>query len=256
MHGSPVRTGLRGRSRPSNLIRVMPARGSIVSHPSSPANADVLVVGAGVIGLGIAWRCRQRGLSVTVVDPAPGSGASTTAAGMLAPVTELQLRRSRTAARSGSSRPAATPTSPPSSTDATGIDIGYRRCRHGGRGLGRRRPRVAARSARAADLARPDGRTDHRTRTARTRTRARAGSAGWPVRSRRPPGRQPPAARRRCWPRVGSESIVTERVTALVGDQRITGVELADGRELSARRCRARRGRLVRVRSTRYRSGR
>ena len=51
--------------------------------------ADVVVVGAGVIGLSVAWRCAQRGLSVQVVDPAPGSGASTTAAGMLAPVTEL-----------------------------------------------------------------------------------------------------------------------------------------------------------------------
>ena len=50
---------------------------------------DVLVIGAGVIGLGIAWRCGQRGLAVTVVDPAPGSGASYAAAGMLAPVTEL-----------------------------------------------------------------------------------------------------------------------------------------------------------------------
>ncbi len=49
--------------------------------------SDVIVVGAGVIGLGIAWRCQQRGLSVTVVDPAPGSGAWPVAAGMLAPVT-------------------------------------------------------------------------------------------------------------------------------------------------------------------------
>jgi glycine oxidase len=50
---------------------------------------DVLVIGGGVIGLGIAWRCLQRGLQVTVVDPAPGSGASSAAAGMLAPATEL-----------------------------------------------------------------------------------------------------------------------------------------------------------------------
>ena len=50
---------------------------------------DVLVIGGGVIGLGIAWRCAQRGLQVTVVDPAPGSGASSAAAGMLAPATEL-----------------------------------------------------------------------------------------------------------------------------------------------------------------------
>ena len=46
---------------------------------------DVLVIGGGVIGLGVAWRCAQRGLKVTVVDPAPGSGASSAAAGMLAP---------------------------------------------------------------------------------------------------------------------------------------------------------------------------
>ena len=50
---------------------------------------DVVVIGGGVIGLGIAWRCAQRGLQVTVVDPAPGSGASSAAAGMLAPATEL-----------------------------------------------------------------------------------------------------------------------------------------------------------------------
>ncbi|MEP6695985.1 MAG: glycine oxidase ThiO [Pseudonocardiales bacterium] len=50
---------------------------------------DVLVVGAGVIGLSVAWRAAQRGLSVTVADPTPGEGATHAAAGMLAPVTEL-----------------------------------------------------------------------------------------------------------------------------------------------------------------------
>lgn len=53
----------------------------------SPAS-DVVVAGAGFAGLSVAWRCAQRGLSVTVVDDAPGSGASYAAAGMLAPVTE------------------------------------------------------------------------------------------------------------------------------------------------------------------------
>jgi glycine oxidase len=52
-------------------------------------HADVVVVGGGVIGLGIAWRARQRGLTVTVADPAPGRAASWAAAGMLAPVTEV-----------------------------------------------------------------------------------------------------------------------------------------------------------------------
>ena len=52
-------------------------------------NSDVVVVGGGVIGLGIAWRAAQAGLTVTVVDQAPGRGASWAAAGMLAPVTEV-----------------------------------------------------------------------------------------------------------------------------------------------------------------------
>ncbi|MGW2398771.1 glycine oxidase ThiO [Kitasatospora sp. NPDC001664] len=51
---------------------------------------DVLVIGGGIIGLAVAWRTAQRGLAVTVVDPEPGRGAAQVAAGMLAPVTELQ----------------------------------------------------------------------------------------------------------------------------------------------------------------------
>jgi glycine oxidase len=53
------------------------------------STADVIVIGAGTIGTAIAWRCAQRGLTVTLVDPAAGEGAWNTAAGMLAPVTEL-----------------------------------------------------------------------------------------------------------------------------------------------------------------------
>lgn len=52
---------------------------------------DVVVVGAGVVGLASAWRLAQRGAQVSVVDPAPGSGASGVAAGMLAPVTEARM---------------------------------------------------------------------------------------------------------------------------------------------------------------------
>ena len=50
---------------------------------------DVVVLGGGAIGLSIAWRATQRDLAVTVVDPQPGRGASWSAAGMLAPVTEV-----------------------------------------------------------------------------------------------------------------------------------------------------------------------
>jgi glycine oxidase len=50
---------------------------------------DVVIVGAGVIGLATAWRAAGRGLDVTIVDPHPASGASRVAAGMLTPVSEL-----------------------------------------------------------------------------------------------------------------------------------------------------------------------
>src|SRR3954471_22518947 len=53
---------------------------------------DVVVVGAGGIGLAVAWRAAQRGLSVLVVErDEPGAGASGVAAGMLAPVTEVEF---------------------------------------------------------------------------------------------------------------------------------------------------------------------
>lgn len=49
---------------------------------------DLVVCGGGIIGLSVAWEAAREGRSVTVVDPAPGSGATSVAAGMIAPVTE------------------------------------------------------------------------------------------------------------------------------------------------------------------------
>jgi glycine oxidase len=46
------------------------------------------VVGGGVVGLAAAWTAARDGWRVTLLDPAPGSGASRVAGGMLAPVTE------------------------------------------------------------------------------------------------------------------------------------------------------------------------
>jgi glycine oxidase len=60
----------------------MPAQGAEMMRKS------LTVIGAGVIGLSCAWRAAEAGVAVTVLDPAPASGASWVAGGMLAPVTE------------------------------------------------------------------------------------------------------------------------------------------------------------------------
>jgi glycine oxidase len=50
---------------------------------------DVVVVGAGAIGLAVGWRAAQRGLHTLVLErERPGLGATWAAAGMLAPVNE------------------------------------------------------------------------------------------------------------------------------------------------------------------------
>lgn len=59
-----------------------------IPHARPRTDYEAVIVGAGLIGLAIAWRCAQRGLRVALIDPEPGSGASHAAAGMLAPVTE------------------------------------------------------------------------------------------------------------------------------------------------------------------------
>ncbi|MTL11099.1 FAD-dependent oxidoreductase, partial [Nocardia seriolae] len=46
------------------------------------------VVGGGVIGLSAAWRAAVAGFTVTLFDPAVGSGSSWVAGGMLAPLCE------------------------------------------------------------------------------------------------------------------------------------------------------------------------
>ncbi|HWC63870.1 MAG TPA: FAD-dependent oxidoreductase, partial [Rhizomicrobium sp.] len=49
----------------------------------------VIIIGAGVAGLGIGWRLAQAGQEVTVLERAqPGGGASWAAAGMLAVTAE------------------------------------------------------------------------------------------------------------------------------------------------------------------------
>jgi glycine oxidase len=53
---------------------------------------DVIIVGAGIIGLSVAWRACRRGLAVTVLErEEAGRGTSHVAAGMLAPVAEAEF---------------------------------------------------------------------------------------------------------------------------------------------------------------------
>jgi glycine oxidase len=61
------------------------------TRPSNSDHLDIAIIGAGVIGLGIAWRLAARGISVAVFDRgAAGAGASHAAAGMLAACAEAE----------------------------------------------------------------------------------------------------------------------------------------------------------------------
>ena len=63
-----------------------------MEHSSS--TADVLIIGGGIIGCSIGWRLAQAGMKVTVLDRSePGAEASSAAAGMLAPVSEMLSAR-------------------------------------------------------------------------------------------------------------------------------------------------------------------
>ncbi|MEF9903251.1 glycine oxidase ThiO [Streptomyces sp. P9-A2] len=96
--------------------------------PRAPGRSpDVLVVGGGIIGLVTAWRAAQRGLATTVLDPEPGAGAARVAAGMLAAVTELHYgEQTLLGLNLASAR--RYPGFAAELTEATGHDLGYRRC--------------------------------------------------------------------------------------------------------------------------------
>jgi glycine oxidase len=88
-------------------------------------NTDAIVVGGGLIGLASAWQAARAGLVVTVVDDAPGSGASDVAAGMLAPVTEVTYGEDRLLRLTIASA-RAWPTFAAELEATTGESIGYR----------------------------------------------------------------------------------------------------------------------------------
>ena len=89
--------------------------------------ADVVIVGGGLVGLGIAWRASALGLRVTVVDPHPGAGSSWAAAGMLAPVTESHFGE-EALIRLNLAAADAYPAFVEELEAETGMGCGYRRC--------------------------------------------------------------------------------------------------------------------------------
>jgi glycine oxidase len=81
------------RSDPLNLAGLARRRESAItaSIAVSSFHPKTVIIGAGVMGLGIAWRLAQAGCSVSVFDrAAAGRGASWAAAGMLAAAVETE----------------------------------------------------------------------------------------------------------------------------------------------------------------------
>ena len=76
----------RGKAKPLIRRKGVPLR-SLPSFYNGPVNSwDVIIAGAGIIGVSLALELRERGATVLVLDRGePGRGASTAAAGMLAP---------------------------------------------------------------------------------------------------------------------------------------------------------------------------
>jgi glycine oxidase len=88
----------------------------------------VAVAGGGAIGLAVAWRAAQRGLRVSLIErDRPGAGASSVAAGMLAPITEASPIEQPLVGL-GLASAAAYPEFVEELRDASGIDPGYLRC--------------------------------------------------------------------------------------------------------------------------------
>ncbi len=104
--------------------RAPTVNGSGAATPRS-VTADVLVIGAGVIGLAIAWRAAQRGMRVVIADPDPGSGATHAAAGMLTPVAEAAYAE-RELFDFGSASLRRYPQFAAELTEATGLPTGFR----------------------------------------------------------------------------------------------------------------------------------
>jgi glycine oxidase len=96
---------------------------------SNGSTVDVAVIGGGVIGLAVAWLARARDMSVTVLERGQiGTGASHVAAGMLAPVAEVEFGQGgRDVLELGLRSARMWPDFAERLERASGIDVGLRR---------------------------------------------------------------------------------------------------------------------------------
>ena len=89
---------------------------------------DVAIVGGGIVGLAVAWRARQRGLSVLLLERGElGAGTSRVAAGMLAPVAETDAGE-RALLELGLESARRWPSFADELAAASALDVGYRPC--------------------------------------------------------------------------------------------------------------------------------
>jgi glycine oxidase len=98
-----------------------------IDHRKRDRPKSVAIIGAGVVGLGIAWRLAARGVTVSVFDRgAAGAGATHAAAGMLAACAEAEPGEEALVALGRDSQ-ARWPTFAEELKQASGIDVELRR---------------------------------------------------------------------------------------------------------------------------------
>jgi glycine oxidase len=96
---------------------------------SNGSAVDLAILGGGIVGLSVAWRARARGMSVAVFErDTLGGGATHVAAGMLAPVVEVEFGEAgRRVLELGMRSAELWPGFAAELLEASGIDVGLRR---------------------------------------------------------------------------------------------------------------------------------
>jgi glycine oxidase len=206
--------------------------------PNRSSSFDVAVVGAGAIGLAVAWRAAQRGLKVVVLErgAGPARETSSVAAGMLAPISEA-LATEVPLMRLGLASVRLYPEFVAELTEASGADTGYLRC---GTLLAARDADEAEWLARELELRQTLGLTVNRLRGSEARQLERALSPTLRLALEIPDDhaidpRRLTAALVRALAHDGGELRVNAPVASVsVAGDRVTGVRLADGTAITA----------------------